>query len=240
MADFDRKMQKVFENYIAMIEEGDKEADFYKTAKDLESMLSEEGASVKPPQFFAAVFEELEDPNSRWEVEPEDLKTLYDYVPDTWKRKKFTEEVLTRKVPESMWSDFGIKKMAANLKKKQALAKYANSLKFDGSSVALTHETKDSVVVSVYLGDISECLECLADLDDNSISEHIEDLFGPENVKSLIKKKLLHCHTRFLDWPTVSTLTNATYEIEFTNAAKKIGHAIIGKRVKAVIDSLIS
>jgi hypothetical protein len=214
-----RKLQDVFDRYVAAIlKKGIDKFDFYKMVPALENRLAKDEVGIKSPQFFAKVFEELNDPRSNWKVDYEDLKTFLLVLPKEWIKRKITPEILVQWIPKEDWELFG-RSSTASLKR-QAMASYVAGLRKDGvNAVAVSRRIEGGWNVQVYLGDVSRLVDARSANHYDHAYDALEQVIGKGPMTAAMKREFKE-DFRIKAWPNLAGVQSAFYEVEIDAPGK--------------------
>jgi len=244
---FGKKMQDVFDRYIAAIDRMGSKFDFIRMAPKLEDRLKLEGIRMNAAQYFSKVFDELEYPQSNWRVDYEDLKKFFEVLPDRIKKDSITKDILKRHVPPGEWSLYNkelAKQLSARLEEKkpvkaQAKAHYLESIgAFDQKPIVLSEKLKkDEYIVQVFLGDVSKVVGSLQEHEEDysQLYDTLEQEIGRDVASAAFTKAFEDDVTVTVeDWPNLSCLVDAAYEVTLKCDRPLVQNGIEKATIKAM------
>jgi hypothetical protein len=216
-----KKHWDVFKRYVSAIEKLGPKFDFYKMAKPLEKALESEGLNLKANEYFAKIFDMLDDPKEKVELNWDDeLKPFFGVLPDDWKRRKVTDEMVRRFVPPSDWD---------MLRDSSWIRKSNQAVSSAELAIEVTKkETDEDAALKVFnieikTGDLSYLLpEDVEDIDDleDAFYEFNKDLESAikDPLWSMIKKypEVVGLYVNMWSSPGLEDIKNAHYSIELT------------------------
>ncbi len=213
---FGKKLQDVFDRYVAAIlKKGADNFDFYKMAPALDRGLAKDGLKIKSPQFFAEVFDELENPRSNWKIVYDDLKVFLSILPKEWIKRKITPEILVKWIPKEDWELYGRKPSTASLKR-VVRASYIKELKDkdEYNVVAISHEIEDGWNVQVFLGDFSHVVSSRSTQHYDYAYDALEQEMGKVPLETALRREFGKEEYTIKAWPNLANITSASYEVE--------------------------
>lgn len=240
---FGKKMQEVFDRYIAAIDRMGSKFDFIKMSPRLEDRLKLEGIRMNPAQYIAEIFDELEYPRGNWKVNYEDLKKFFGVLPDRIKKERITQEILENHVPRNEWGLYD-KKLAASLEessvnqsKAKVQAAYLESIgAFEQKPVILSERLKKGeYIVQIFLGDVSKVVGSYEDSNYPKLYDSLEEEIGRGVALAAFKEAFQNdVAVTVEDWPNLTCLVDAAYEIKLKSDRPLLQNTIKKAAVRAM------
>lgn len=214
---FDKKKQKIFTVYVEAVRKKGDSFDFYKSAKAFDKLLEKVGLSLKSNQFFREVWDELDDPNSRWDVTEEDLGTFLDVMPKDLLKRNLTKNIIQKKIKPADQEKY--EKLIA-IMKPQAQAKFLAKNKMTSATPVMFTKVKDGkCIIRAFLGNITNKVGMPSKSASGSLYRDFYDALEQEIGRKSLQKAIAYVVPQIefnvVDWPNMSTLEDARYEVEF-------------------------
>jgi len=233
-----KKLLEVFHRYTAAIKKYGEKFDFYKMAKPLEKALSEVGLNMKANEYFGKLFEVLDDPKLKTDIDWDTgLKTFVSILPPEWKKQRFTDEMVIRYVPQTEWPSVRDSSWVQKHKEAQTFKDLATAeVKVQMDLVKSDDLATSHYAVTVNAGDLSYLLSELTDrkkLQEQFEGESVDDLIADaldstfhdmeKKINKTVVEKSLHNWSNIesitvdlVSSPNPSELKNAKFEFEVT------------------------
>lgn len=213
---FDKKKQKIFDKFIEVVEKKGSKFDFYKTAKAFDTFLEKVGLTIKSNQFFREVWDELNDPQSRWDIDEDALTIFLEAMPKDMIKRNLTDEMIQRKIKPVDQPKY--EKLVANFQEATASFLTENNLK-SLSPVVITRKGKGQFSVRAFLGDIRDRIGVPSEIQSaimyRDFYDALEQEIGKNKCKRAVADIVPEVEFELSDWPNMTNLDDAQYEIVF-------------------------
>jgi len=211
--------------------------DFGKSGKSFNKFLKREGLDIDGTRYFRELWDELSDPKSRWSVDGEDLETFIEVVPKDVLKRNFTWDTVQRIVAPVDQPKY--EKMLSMKTKAEVRASYIRRIP---KTLTVTRSEKGKCTIRGFLGDITDKIGAPRNIASGTLYRDFYDSLEQEIGKKRIHRTIAHVVPEVgfevTDWPNMSTIDDAQYEIEFFFEPDEVLLQELAKAVATAVSKL--